>query len=58
MPVLIGHYEIMIITGIMKEMAPIPFSRSAQVLVLFSNLMLLREELGVHLNGRPLAHNV
>lgn len=33
-------------------------SRSTHVLILFSNLMLLREELGVDLSGRPLAHNV
>lgn len=57
-PVLIGHYVIMIIAGIMREMAPIPFSRSVHVLILFSNLMLLREELGVCLSGRSLAHNV
>lgn len=58
MPVFIGHCEIMKITVIVKEMAPVPVSRSTHVLILFSNLMLLREELGVHLSGRPLAHNV
>lgn len=58
MSVLRGHYEIMIITVIMKEIAPLPFSRSVHVLILFSNLMLLREELGVCLSGRPLAHSV
>lgn len=58
MPVLLGHYEIMIIIVIMKEMAPIPFSRSVHVLILFSNLMLLTEELGVCLSARPLAHSV
>lgn len=56
-PVQIGHYEIMIIIVIMKAIVPITFSRSVHV-ILFSNLTLLREDLGVYLRGRRSAHHV